>query len=101
MTLLSPFDPLIRDRERTAALWDFDFSLEIYVPKAKRRYGYFVMPVLDGDDLVGRIDPLFDRTTGRLVVNAVHPEQGRKLRLDEPLASLAAFLGATEVVLPR
>jgi uncharacterized protein YcaQ len=100
VTLLSPFDPLIRDRERASALWDFDYSLEIYVPKAKRRYGYFVMPVLDGDELVGRIDPLFDRTTGRLVVNAVHPEPGRTLRLDELLERLAAFLGAKEVVLP-
>jgi uncharacterized protein len=101
VTLLSPFDPLISNRERTAALWDFDFTLEIYVPKAKRRYGYFVMPVLDGDELVGRIDPLFDRKTGRLVVNAVYPEPGRTLRLDEPLERLAAFLGASEVALPR
>jgi uncharacterized protein len=99
-TLLSPFDPLVYDRERAQALWNFDFRLEIYVPKAKRRYGYFVMPVLAGDELVGRIDPVFDRTTGRLVVNAVHPEPGRTLDLDEPLARLAAFLGATEVVLP-
>jgi hypothetical protein len=100
LTLLSPFDPLIRDRERTLALWDFDFRLEIYVPKAKRRHGYFVMPVLEEDELVGRIDPLLDRKTGRLVVNAVHPEPGRTLRLDEPLDSLATFLGASEVVLP-
>ena len=101
VTLLSPFDQLIRDRERTLALWDFDFRLEIYVPKAKRRHGYFVMPVLDGDELVGRIDPLLDRATGRLVVNAVHPEPGRTPRLEEPLESLASFLGATDVVLPR
>jgi uncharacterized protein len=101
ITLLSPFDPLIRDRVRTAALWDFDYSLEIYVPKAKRRYGYFVMPVLEGDELIGRIDPFFDRTTGRLVVNALHPEPGRRLRLDEPLASLAEFVGATDVVVSQ
>jgi uncharacterized protein len=102
VTLLSPFDPLIRDRERTQALWDFEFRLEIYVPKAKRRHGYFVLPLLDGDELVGRIDPLFDRKTGRLVVNAVHPEPGRrKLRLEEPLERLATFLGATAIELPR
>ena len=99
-TLLSPFDPLIRDRERTLALWDFDYRLEIYVPKAKRQYGYFVMAVLAGDELVGRIDPLFDRASGRLVVNAVHPEPGRRLELDEPLASLSSFLGASEIALP-
>jgi uncharacterized protein YcaQ len=104
VTLLSPFDPLIRDRERTEAIWDFDFRLEIYVPKAKRRWGYFVLPVLDGADLVGRIDPLFDRKTGRLIVNAIHAEPGRgrkRLPLDEPLERLATFLGATEIVLPR
>jgi len=100
VTLLSPFDHLIRDRERALALWDFDFRLEIYVPKAKRRYGYFVMPVLAGDELVGRIDPEFDRASGRLVVNAVYPEPGRKLRVDEPLTSLAEFLGATAVDVP-
>jgi uncharacterized protein YcaQ len=97
VTLLSPFDPLISDRERTAALWDFDFRLEIYVPKAKRRHGYFVMPVLDGDELVGRIDPVFDRRAGELRVNAVFPEPGRRLELEAPLASLAAFLGAERV----
>lgn len=97
LTLLSPFDPLISDRERTAALWDFDFRLEIYVPKAKRRYGYFVMPVLDGDELVGRIDPFFDRRTGVLRVTAVYPEPGRRLELDAPLASLATFVGAERV----
>ena len=59
------------------------------------------MPVLDGDELVGRIDPLVDREAGRLVVNAIHPEPGRKLRLEEPLESLAAFVGATEIALPR
>ena len=101
VTLLSPFDPLIRDRERALALWDFDFRLEIYVPKAKRRYGFFVMPVLDGDELVGRIDPLVDRAAGRLVVNAVYPEPGRTLRLDEPLESLAEFVGAVEIDMPR
>jgi uncharacterized protein YcaQ len=100
VTLLSPFDPLIRDRERTLALWDFDFRLEIYVPKAKRRYGYFVMPALAGDELVGRIDPLFERDSGRLLVNAVHPEPGRRLELAKPLESLASFLGATEIAMP-
>ena len=56
-----------------------------------------MLPVLEGDELVGRIDPLFDRKTGVLRVNAVHPEPGRTMELDEPLASLAAFLGAERV----
>jgi len=96
-TLLSPFDNLIRDRDRTAALWDFDYRLEIYVPRAKRRHGYWVMPVLAGDELVGRLDLLVDRKAGRLLVQAVHPEPGRQLELDAPLASLAEFVGAGEI----
>jgi uncharacterized protein YcaQ len=96
-TLLSPFDTLIRNRERAEALFGFHFRLEIYLPKERRRYGYFVMPVLQGHELVGRIDPLFDRRTGVLRVNAVHSEPGRHFDLDEPLARLAAFVGADRV----
>jgi uncharacterized protein YcaQ len=74
--LLSPFDTLINDRERTEALFGFRFRLEIYVPKAKRQYGYFVLPILHGDRLVGRIDPEYDTRARRLVVKAVHWEPG-------------------------
>ncbi len=97
-TFLSPFDPLIRDRKRTLALWDFLLRLEIYVPKPKRQYGYFVLPILHGDDLVGRIDPVFDRKTGVLTVNNVWWEPGKKeVPLDKPLRSLAAFVGADSI----
>jgi uncharacterized protein len=97
-TFLSPFDPLIRNRERTLVLWDFFLRLEIYVPKPKRQYGYFVLPILHGDDLVGRIDPVFDRKTGVLTVNNVWWEPGKKeVSLDKPLGSLAAFVGAESI----
>ena len=75
-TLLSPFDNLICDRARTQLLWDFEFRLEIYTPVAKRRYGFFVMPVLYGDRFIARVDPAMDRKREVLVINAVHPEPG-------------------------
>jgi uncharacterized protein YcaQ len=97
-TFLSPFDPLIRDRKRSIALWNFDFKLEIYVPKAKRRYGYFVLPILHADDLVGRIEPVFDRKTGVLGVQGVWWEEGKQeVPLQRPLERLAAFVGAESI----
>lgn len=92
-TLLSPFDTLIRGRERTEELFGFRYRLEIYVPKSKREYGYWVMPVLAGDELVGRADLIHDRRANELRVNAAYPEPGRVLDLDEPLTGLAAFVG--------
>ncbi len=73
-TLLSPFDPLIADRDFTEAIFGFRYRLEIYVPKAKREYGYFVLPILHGDRLIGRIDPLLDRKAGVLRVKTVYAE---------------------------
>lgn len=91
VTFLSPFDRLIHDRDRTEALFDFHYRLEMYVPPAKREYGYYVLPILVGDRLVGRIEPRFDRKTNTLEVLGAW---GDTSRVDEALSSLASWLGA-------
>jgi uncharacterized protein YcaQ len=98
ITFLSPFDRLIHDRDRAEALWDFRYRLEMYVPKAKREYGYYVLPILRGDDLVGRVEPVFDRKAGTLRVDGVWWEPGaREVSLGRPLAQLARFVGANSI----
>ncbi|HEU4942506.1 MAG TPA: crosslink repair DNA glycosylase YcaQ family protein [Gaiellaceae bacterium] len=97
-TFLSPFDRLVHDRDRAEALWGFRYRLEMYVPKAKREYGYYVLPILHGDDIVGRIEPVYDRKTKVLCVRDVWWEPGkREVSLDRPLRRLAAFLGADSI----
>jgi uncharacterized protein YcaQ len=97
-TFLSPFDRLIHDRDRAEALFGFFYRLEMYVPKAKRQYGYYVLPILREDRLIGRIDPAFDRKAGVLRINAVHWEPGAKpVPLDKPLRDLARFIGAGSI----
>lgn len=104
-TLLSPFDNLICDRNRTLALWAFDFRLEIYVPKAKR-WGYFVMPLLHGDRLIARFDLAVDRKAGVLNVLGERWEpswEGRKRPVGDvkrALSELATFVGAKAVRRP-
>jgi len=103
-TLLGPFDPVIADRERTEALFGMRFRLEIYVPVAKREYGYYVLPILHGDRLIGRIDPVLDRKRRVLKVNAVHAEPkapaGAWRSIRAAIDELAAWIGADEVELP-
>jgi uncharacterized protein YcaQ len=93
-TFLSPFDRLVADRDRAHKLWGFFYRLEMYVPKAKREYGYYVLPILKGARVVGRIEPLHDRKTGTLRVLGTWWE-GKPVAVDRPLKSLARWLGAT------
>lgn len=101
--LLSPFDNLICDRARTEAMWNYEFRIEIYVPKEKRQYGYYVLSILDGDRLIGRIDPLFARKTHTLYLQAVHAEadapqdSSAGQRVAGAVQELAEFLGAKRV----
>jgi hypothetical protein len=103
--LLSPFDQLIHERARTQALFGFRYRLEIYVPKEQREFGYFVLPILFEDRLVGRMDPVFDRKANALRVRAVWAEERAPASAAEPIAdeirSLAAWLGADAIDVGR
>jgi uncharacterized protein len=106
MRLLSPFDPVIRDRARLARLFGFDYRFEAFVPEPKRQYGYYVMPILEGERLIGRVDPKFQRERDTLAIRRVfwEPEirvtKARKERLGEALARLANLIGAANVEPP-
>ncbi len=106
-TLLSPFDNLICDRARTKLFFDFDYTMEIYVPAAKRKYGYYVLPILHGDQLIGRVDAAMDRAALRLNLNAIYaektaPRDTRTARaIHNAIETLATFLGAREIAYPR
>ncbi|MEO8394297.1 MAG: crosslink repair DNA glycosylase YcaQ family protein, partial [Chloroflexota bacterium] len=100
-TLLSPFDNLICDRKRTEALWDFYFRIEIYVPADKRQFGYYVLPILHDDRLIGRVDPSYDRKTKTLNIQHVYAEPDAPAeaapQIRAAIDSLATFLGAEQI----
>jgi uncharacterized protein YcaQ len=104
-TLLSPFDPLVWDRQRARQLFNFDYTIECYTPAAKRRYGYFTLPILQRGELIGRLDPKAHRTQGFFEVKSLHLEEGVVLgekdvqELAAALQSLAAWHGTPEVVI--
>ena len=104
--LLSPFDNLIADRDRTELLFNFFYRSEIYTPAAKRVYGYYVMPILHGERIIGRVDPKMDRQAGRLLVNAVHweagvePDGATRAAAMAAIESLGQFLGAAAIDYP-
>ncbi|SEW38712.1 hypothetical protein SAMN04488515_2502 [Cognatiyoonia koreensis] len=101
--IMSPFDPALRDRNRAERLFGFNYRIEIFVPAAKRKYGYYVFPVMEGDRLIGRIDMKADKPAKRLDVTAFWPEsrvgmgQGRVTRLKSELDRAARFAGCDAV----
>jgi len=107
LRLLSPFDPLIHDRRRTWRVFGFDYTLEIWVPPKKRRYGYYVLPILEGERFTGRVDVKVDRKASALSVLGLWWEPGVKVtasreeQLERELENLSAFAGAQRVVHER
>ena len=103
--LLSPFDRLVHDRARTLELFGFDYQLEMYKPKAARRWGYFALPVLHGDRLVGKLDATADRKSGALLVHAVHEDVPFTRAMTSDVRSeveqLAGWLGLTVTESPH
>jgi uncharacterized protein len=101
--VLSPFDPLLRDRARTERLFGFFYRIEVFVPEPKRQYGYYVFPLLEEDKLIGRIDMKAERKGGTLDVRrlwlekGVRPSSGRLAKLDAELSRLAKFTGVDSV----
>ncbi|MPZ28990.1 MAG: winged helix-turn-helix domain-containing protein [Micromonosporaceae bacterium] len=94
--LLSPFDRLIHDRKRSLELFEFDYGLEMYKPAAKRRWGYYALPILYADRLVGKLDAIADRKAGVLRVNAIHEDEpftkATSAAVDSEITSLASWL---------
>jgi uncharacterized protein YcaQ len=109
VAFLAPLDPFVWDRDFLRSLYGFDYVWEVYVPAAKRRWGYYVLPLLFGDRLVGRIEPRFDRRAGRLQVIDLWWEdgfdplttEGFVPALVEALEALARFGNMKRVALPR
>ncbi|KUJ73234.1 hypothetical protein AVO45_16010 [Ruegeria marisrubri] len=103
MRVLSPFDPALRDRKRAERLFGFHYRIEVFVPEAKRSYGYYVFPLLEGDRLVGRVDMKAHRDRGELRVRALWPErtvrwsQARTRRLEAELDRVRRFAGMDRV----
>ncbi|HEX7181378.1 MAG TPA: crosslink repair DNA glycosylase YcaQ family protein [Thermoanaerobaculia bacterium] len=104
--LLSPFDPILRDRKRTLRLFNFDYRFEAFVPAPQRVYGYYVLPILEGERLIGRLDPKLLREESLLDVRkiwwetGVRESKGRKIALEAAVERLARLVGAERWALP-
>ena len=104
MSLLAPFDNLLSGKDRMNRMFGFDYVHENYLPKNKRKFGSYVLPILWGDRFIGRVDPAMDRRNEKLLINSIHAEPGApsdkevSLKIGETIELLAEFLGAKEVV---
>jgi len=103
--LLSPFDRLIYDRVRAQELFDFEYTLEMYKPEAKRRWGYFALPILHHDVLIGKLDAIADRKASVLRVNAIHEDvkftPAMRKGVQAELEDMASWLGLDDITTPR
>jgi uncharacterized protein YcaQ len=105
--ILAPFDPIVRDRKRAERLFGFDFRFEAFVPARKRKYGYYVCPLLQGDRFVGRMEPRFDRERSTLEIEGLWWERRvkasaeRRRKLNEALQVLAAQIGAEKITFTK
>jgi len=106
MRALAPFDPLLRDRDRAERIFSFAYRIEVYVPQHKRKHGYYVFPLLEGDRLVGRIDMKAEREHDRLVVRGVWLEpklslsRARRAKLEQELARQSRLADVRDIVFP-
>ena len=103
LRILNPFDPVVRDRDRLKRLFGFDYRIEIFVPAAKRQWGYYVFPLLEGDRFIGRIEAKADRAKATLEIIALWREASvkwtapRARKLEAELARFARFAGLDSV----
>lgn len=104
LRILNPFDPVIRDRDRLSRLFGMDYRIEIFVPAAKRIWGYYVYPLLEGDRFVGRLEAKADRKKGTLSITRLWAEGGvkwtdaRAVKLDAELERMARFIGVRDIL---
>jgi uncharacterized protein YcaQ len=107
MRLLSPFDPIVRDRKRASRLFAFDYRFEAFTPEPQRKFGYYVLPIFERDRFVGRVDPKFHREPSELEIRRVFWESGvrvtkaRRRALEAAVDRLAGVIGAKSTKLPR
>lgn len=105
--ILSPFDNLVIQRKRLQTLFDFEYQIECYVPEAKRKYGYYCLPVLYGDKFVARLDPKADRKTGVFTIKKIWfetnftPDEAFYFKFSEKIKQFASFCGCSQVVIKK